>query len=43
MPPMFPKNGSLTEEQIDKIVGGEVLTRYQHNVRGIRKVYHIRK
>ena len=39
MPPMFPKNHSLTEEQIDKIVGGKILDRYKHEVRGFRKIY----
>jgi len=43
MPPMFPKNNSLTEEQIDKIVGGKILDRYKHKVRGIRKIYWIAK
>jgi len=43
MPPMFPKNNSLTEEQIDKIIGGKILDRYKHKVRGIRKIYWINK
>ena len=41
MPPMFPKDKILTEVQIDKIVGGTVLKRYKHNVRGNRKVYFL--
>lgn len=41
LPPMFPQKSNLTEKQIDKIVGGKILTRYRHGVRGIRKVYRI--
>lgn len=43
MPPIFPKKEGLSEEQIDKIVGGEVIARYLHRVRGVRKVYWIKK
>lgn len=39
MPPLFPKDGKLTEEKIDNIVGGEILVRYRHKVRGDRKIY----
>ncbi len=42
LPPMFPKKGGITEEDIDKIVGGQILTRYKHNVRGDRKIYWIK-
>jgi len=41
LPPAFPTNKSLTEHDIDKIVGGEVLDTYKHRVRGIRRIYHI--
>jgi hypothetical protein len=41
MPPMFPKDRSLTESDIDEIVGGTVLDRYKHKVRGMRKIYHV--
>jgi len=37
MPPMFGKD--YKEVDIDKIVGGKILKRYQHKVRGIRKIY----
>lgn len=43
VPPLFPRNKSMTEMEIDKAVGGVILARYQHKVRGIRKVYHIVK
>jgi len=43
MPPMFPKNKSLTEKQVDKLVGGKILDRYEHKVRGTRKIYWIDK
>jgi len=43
MPPMFPEKGAMTEKDIDKIVGGEILSRYKHNVRGNRKIYFIKK
>jgi len=39
MPPMFPKGNTLSEREIDNIVGGRVLDKYQHNVRGVRKIY----
>jgi len=42
MPPMFPQGKRMSESKIDKIVGGTVLLRYKHSVRGNRKVYHIR-
>jgi len=38
MPPMF---GETTEKEIDSIVGGTILKRYKHKVRGNRKVYII--
>jgi len=41
MPPLFPERSSLTELDIDKIVGGRVLARYKHTVRGNRKIYWI--
>jgi SAM-dependent methyltransferase len=41
MPPTFPKKSTMTEDQIDKIVGGTVLCRYRHVVRGHRKVYKV--
>jgi len=41
LPPMFPKNSKMTEEEIDKIVGGEILVTYNHKVRGVRRVYHV--
>lgn len=41
LPPMFPRKRKMSEKEIDKIVGGKILTRYQHKVRGIRKVYQI--
>lgn len=37
MPPMFGKN----ESEIDKIVGGKILKRYKHKVRGDRKIYFL--
>jgi len=37
LPPHFGKD--LTESDIDLIIGGKTLLKYQHNVRGIRKVY----
>lgn len=43
IPPHFPSNKSMTEEGIDKIVGGKVLARYSHRVRGVRKVYWIER
>ena len=43
IPPVFPKRSNMTESGIDKIVGGEVLVKYKHNVRGIRKIYWIEK
>jgi hypothetical protein len=44
MPPTFPKfnTNGLTEKDIDRIVGGDILARYRHKVRGHRKIYHIR-
>ena len=41
MPPMFPTDKSLTDKDIDGIVGGEVLDTYEHRVRGVRRIYHI--
>ena len=43
MPPVFPQHGEFTEAEIDKIVGGEILVRYKHAVRGHRKIYWIEK
>lgn len=37
MPPLFGSN----EAAIDKAVGGSMLHRYKHKVRGHRKIYHI--
>jgi len=42
LPPTFPQRNTMTEVQIDKVVGGEILLRYKHRVRGYRKVYHIK-
>jgi SAM-dependent methyltransferase len=39
LPPVFPVDNSLTEEDIDKIVDAEILLKYKHKVRGDRKVY----
>ena len=41
MPPMFPKDKSMTENQINNIVGGEVLLTYKHKVRGMRRIYKV--
>jgi hypothetical protein len=41
LPPMFPKDNIISEEMIDKIVGGKILATYKHKVRGMRKVYQI--
>ena len=41
MPPTFPSMKTILEADIDKIVGGEILLRYKHNVRGYRKIYHL--
>jgi len=43
LPPTFPKEGNLSEDDIDKIVSGTVLARYKNKVRGFRKVYWIQK
>jgi SAM-dependent methyltransferase len=43
MPPMFPQKNEMTETEIDTIVGGEILARYKHKVRGDRKIYWIKK
>jgi len=43
VPPHFPSDKSMTEEEIDTIVGGRILARYAHKVRGTRKVYWIEK
>jgi len=43
MPPMFPKNSKMTSDDIDKMVGGIVLTTYEHKVRGDRRIYWIAK
>jgi hypothetical protein len=39
MPPMFPQGSNIGEEEIDRIVGGQILDRYTHKVRGDRKIY----
>lgn len=41
MPPMFPKAKTPNEAEIDEIVDGQILTRYKHKVRGVRKVYYV--
>ena len=41
MPPMFPKDKSMSQEEIDKAVGGEILTTYKHAVRGLRRIYKV--
>jgi len=41
LPPHFPKGGKMTDKEIDKIVGGEILATYKHKVRGTRRIYHI--
>lgn len=41
MPPMFPRDYKMSEKEIDTIVGGQILARYKHNVRGERKVYMV--
>lgn len=43
LPPMFPKDSQMTEAKIDETVGGKILARYEHNVRGTRKIYWIKK
>lgn len=40
LPPMFPKKSTMTEQDIDKIIDGEIKAVYKHRVRGMRKVYH---
>jgi SAM-dependent methyltransferase len=42
IPPMFHKNSRMTEKEIDGAVGGEVIKKYKHKVRGVRKIYHVR-
>ena len=39
LPPLFPEDNSLMEEDIDKIMEAEILLKYKHRVRGERKVY----
>jgi hypothetical protein len=41
LPPTFPTDKTMTEKAIDHIVGGTVLLRYRHNVRGTRKIYSL--
>ena len=41
MPSMFPKNKSMTQAEIDKAVGGEILTTYKHKIRGLRRIYKV--
>lgn len=43
LPPTFPKDRKMTEQQINEIVGGKVLLQYKHEVRGVRNIYHIEK
>jgi 2-polyprenyl-3-methyl-5-hydroxy-6-metoxy-1,4-benzoquinol methylase len=43
LPPMFPKNRTMTEKEIDNIVGGKKLLTYKHKVRGTRNIYWIQK
>jgi len=43
MPPIFPEDNQMSEEEIDRIVGGKILLRYKHNVRGDRKIYLVEK
>lgn len=43
MPPMFPQGQEIDEKEIDRIVGGQILDRYKHKVRGDRKIYWWRK
>ncbi len=45
MPPMFPKDKSKNERQINELVlkyGGELLHNYKHKVRGVRSIYIIK-
>ena len=37
-PPVVPK---MPEGEIDRIVGGRILDRYQHRLRGTRKIYQV--
>lgn len=39
LPPMF--GGKRSEQTVDAIVGGTPLLRYQHRVRGVRKLYEV--
>jgi len=41
LPPVFPKGGSMSENDIDECVGGKVITTYKHRVRGMRRVYQV--
>ena len=40
LPPMFGKAHSV--EDVDKMVGGQVLTTYKHRMRGFRRIYKVR-
>ncbi len=37
-----PLEGTLTEDQVDKMVGGDKLKHYQHNIRKTRTIYRIK-
>lgn len=41
MPPLFPQGHEMSEKEIDKIVGGKIIDRYKHKIRGERKIYWI--
>lgn len=41
IPPTFPIDRTMSEKDIDNIVGGTILKRYRHAVRGTRKIYCI--
>lgn len=40
LPPMF--GGTYTSEDVDKMVGGEILKTYKHRNRGIRRIYKVK-
>jgi len=39
LPPMFPKEGNLSEEEVDAAVQMRTLLTYKHAVRGTRRIY----
>jgi SAM-dependent methyltransferase len=43
LPPTFPKDHSMTEESIDILIGGKILLKYKHYVRGERAIYLVRQ